>query len=193
MDDDFELLDRWQAGEVDAGSELFGKHFETLLRFFYAKAGGDVEDLVQTTLLGCVEASARFRRESSFRTFLFSVARNVLVTYYRSQSSAKQFDPLVSSIRDLGTSPSEGVARGERSGLVLAALQEVPVDYQLALELHYWEGLPPRELAVILELHPTTARTRLHRARVSLRGVLGKMDPTLDLSEAGMDALLRSP
>lgn len=193
MDDDFELLDRWHGGDAGAGSALFRRHFDTLMRFFYAKAGRDVEDLVQTTLLQCVRASARFRRECSFRTFLFAVARKVLLAHYRKASSNDKIDPLVSSVSDLRTTPSEAVARDERATLVLAALQQIPVDYQLVLELHYWEGMEPRDLAKILELHPTTARTRLHRARGALRDALARIHPQQELSEAGIEALLTSP
>lgn len=166
---DHELLDRWRKGDTEAGTTLFRRHFDALVRFFYGKVGGDVDDLVQTTLLGCIEAQPRFRRECSFRTFLFAVARNTLLSHYRAQASERAFDPGVSSLHDLGTSPSGAVARSESSTLLLLALKRLPLDFQLALELHYWEGLRAKDLAIVLGIDPTTARTRLHRGRRALR------------------------
>ena len=165
---DHDLLDRWRNGDTDAGNVLFRRHFDALVRFFFGKVGVDVEDLVQATLLGCIEAQPRFRRECSFRTFLFAVARNTLLSYIRAKN-ARSFDPCVSSLHDLGTSPSGAVARLESSTLLLAALQRLPIDFQIAIELHYWEGLRAKELAIVLGIDPTTARTRLHRGRRALR------------------------
>ena len=169
MTDDYELLAGWRAGDVEAGNALFRRHFDPLLRFFYGKVGDDAEDLVQTTLLRCVEARDRFREECTFRTFLFAVARKSLLRYYQAKATARRFDPAVSSLHDLATSPSGLVARAEDRTLLLHALQRVPLDFQLALELHYWEGLPAKDLAIVLDIDPTTARTRLFRGRQILR------------------------
>ena len=193
MEDDFQLLDRWQAGDADAGSLLFRRHFDTLMRFFYAKASGDVEDLVQNTMLQCVQATERFRREASFRTFLFAIARKTLLAYYRKSRSNSKIDPLVSSVHELATTPSEAVAREERASIVVEAMRRIPVDHQILLELHYWEGLPPAEVAKVLQLHPGTTRTRLFRARVALREMLAQLNPGRELDDAGLDALLNPP
>ena len=73
--DDFELLDAWRAGSREAGSELFERHFPGLFWFFRNKAGESAEDLVQQTFLSVVESRDRFRKDASFRTYLFTVAR----------------------------------------------------------------------------------------------------------------------
>lgn len=190
MVDDFELLERWSAGDRDAGGVLLRRHFDTLMRFFYGKVGGDIEDIVQTTLLGCIEARARFRGECSFRTFLFAIARKNLLKYYRAKSRDREVDPAVSSVWDLGTSPSSAVARRERAELLLIALQRVPIDFQLALELHYWEGLAAAEIATVLDIDPGTARTRLHRGRKALRAALDQLEPDRKASERELERLV---
>ena len=80
---DFELLDRWGAGDRAAADELIGRHFDALYKFFVSKASEAVDDLVQDTLLACMSARERFARRSSFRTFLFGTARNILFEHYR--------------------------------------------------------------------------------------------------------------
>lgn len=176
VEDDFALLDRWRGGDRVAGNLLFERHFDSLVRFFYGKAGAETEDLVQATMLGCVEAQPNFRRDCSFRTFLFAIARNKLLAHFRGRASDRLVDPLVSSVHALGTSPSEVVARGERGMLLRDALSRVPLDFQIALELRYFEGLTPKEVAEVLDIDRATARTRLHRGRTVLRGELEKLE-----------------
>ena len=124
---------------------------------------------MQRTFLGCVEARERFRGASSFRTFLFAIARNELCAYFRLRKRGDAVDFSVSSIAELGPSPSTLARQRSEREILLAALQQLPVDLQLALELHYWEGLPGPDLAVILEIPEGTVRSRLRRALEQLR------------------------
>ena len=176
MDRDRELLDQWARGDSRAGNELMRRNVDALLRFFYGKAEGHSEDLVQATLLTCVEARDRFRGEGSFRSFMFGVARNVLLRHYRNVHNRRPIDPLASSIHDLATSPSGAAIRMQQHELLRLALSHVPIDFQIALELHYFEGLSPAEIADVLEIEPPTVRTRLHRGRGHLRTALEKIE-----------------
>jgi RNA polymerase sigma factor (sigma-70 family) len=184
--DDLELLDAWQAGDEDAGEALLGKYFEPLARFFRNKVMHGAEDLVQRTLLGCLEGHTRFRRESSFRTFLFSVARNVLLEHLRTQRRAqhRHTDFSVSSLFDLDPTPSQVIAHEQEEQILLEALRRLPVDLQLALELFYWEEMTIAELAVVLQIPAGTVKSRLFRARQQLREEIER--------QARSPALLRS-
>ena len=51
-------------------------------------------------------------------------------------------------------------------------MRELPVEQQTLLELHYWEGLDATELSKIFEMLPVTIRSRLSRARESLREIM---------------------
>ena len=84
---DAELLVAWKDGDARAGDALFSRHFEALYRFFRNKIGGAVDDLVQTTFLKCADAKDRFRGASSFRTFILSIARHVLMDHLRAHPS----------------------------------------------------------------------------------------------------------
>lgn len=165
--DDFELLTAWREGDTDAGQQLFSRHFDALFRFFRNKIGDDdAADLVQTTFLACVERRDGFRAESSVRTFLFAVARRRLCSHLESkQRAGRHFDPMTTSVVDLGTTPSQALDRKQSYGVLLAALRMLPVEMQTLLELHYWETLTGPELAVVFEVAEGTVRTRLRRAK----------------------------
>src|SRR5262245_54521588 len=145
MGRDLELLARWRGGDASAGAELFELHFDGVRRFFRTKvAAEDVEDTIQRVFLACVESRDAFRGESSFRTYVFTIARHELYRYLRKRGRdaiALGLDTSVASIHVLGISPSSAAARDEQNGRVRAALQTLPVEQQTMLELRYWEDL----------------------------------------------------
>ncbi|MDD9940605.1 MAG: sigma-70 family RNA polymerase sigma factor [Myxococcales bacterium] len=181
MGTDEVLLERWVAGETRAGEELVERHFQAIWRFFRSKVRDDVDDLVQQVFLGCVESRERFRAASSFRTYLFGVARHKLYRYLREQRKNAQIDFGVTSLPGLGTSPTGAVERDDRRRLILEALQRLPVSQQLVIELTYWEGLSGPEVAEVMAAPIDTVYTWLRRGKANLRShlqaaKLGDMD-----------------
>jgi RNA polymerase sigma factor (sigma-70 family) len=167
--DDAELLEAWRAGDTAAGRALFERHIGMLSRFFRNKAGDETEELIQRTFLACVESRDRLRDAAAFRTYLLRVARNKLYKHYAAVRPAVELDAMSVSIADLQPSPSVVIAQRQRDRVLLEALRRLPLELQLALELHYWEGMSTAELAELLELPQGTVKTRLMRARTQLR------------------------
>lgn len=173
---DAECLRAWASGDRKAGELLFERHFEAVARFFRNKTDRDHDDLIQATFLGCVESATRFREEASFRTYLFGIARNVLSKYYRSKRRERaRLDFGSVSAADLGASPSAWIEQGEHARTMLHALRSIPLDAQIALELHYWEGLTGQQIAEVLDIPLGTAKTRLRRARQLLERELARL------------------
>lgn len=174
MDDpDLELLARWRAGDRAAGQALFERHFESLYRFFRNKCEADCDELVQATLLACLDGKERFRGDARFRTFLFGIARHKLYHHFRDRKRDGALDFSVTSVADLVTTPGTVLARDQAHRALLAALRQLPVEQQTLLELHYWEEMDTIELAAVFEVPAATIRTWLFRARGKLRELLG--------------------
>ncbi len=192
---DQELLALWRQGDAQAAEALFERHFDGLYRFFRNKAGTAVDDLVQRTLLGAYEASDRFRGDSSFRTFLFAIARNQLLVHLAKLRGVERIEPERDSVADSAPSPSSVVHRRREQAIVLQALRRLPVDHQILLELFYWEEHSGAELARILEVPEGTVRTRLRRARQLLADEVTSMQasagPALSASD-DLDAWAKS-
>jgi RNA polymerase sigma-70 factor (ECF subfamily) len=148
-----ELLDAWRAGDGAAGSALLADQFDRLYRFFGSKAPAqDVGELIQRTLLACVENRDAFQKRSSFSTYVFAIARSVLVAFYRARARAEAIEPERTSIADLMPSPSSVLGRQEEQRLLLGALRRLSIDHQILIELHYWESLTGPELAAVFEV-----------------------------------------
>ena len=172
-DPDLGLLARWREGDRAAGQALFERHFESLYRFFRNKCERDCDELVQSTLLACLDAKQPFRGDARFRTYLFGIARNKLYHYFRDRKRDGGLDLSITSVADLITTPGTVLARDQAHRALLAALRELPVEQQTLLELHYWEELDTVELAAVFEVPAATIRTWLFRARGKLRELLG--------------------
>lgn len=189
MDDDLALLERWRSGEAAAGRDLFRRHFDAVYRFFEHKVGGDADDLTQRTFTACVAARERFRGQSTFRTYLFAIARNELYTYLRRLPKGERVDFEETSIAELVTSLTSRIGRARELEVLRAALRELPAELQLLLELHYWHELDAAALSEVFEVPAGTIRVRLLRARRALRERMEGMARDLDASaRAALDA-----
>jgi RNA polymerase sigma-70 factor (ECF subfamily) len=173
---DFELLSAWRDGEREAGDALVERYFDPICRFFRSKVGPnltEVEDLIQRTFLDCAESVDRIEA-SSFKAYLFAVARNRLYDHLRRTHRRPIAELSATSIADLGTTPSQAVARNQEQALVIEALKTLPLDFQITLELKYWEQLSDPEIAEVLGVAPNTVRSRLARGRNLLKEALGE-------------------
>lgn len=193
---DFELLEAWRAGDRDAGSELFERHFESLRRFFRSKVSDGIEDLIQRTFLACLESKSPLRDPSKFRVYLFTIAKHELYRYLRTLQRARDADDIgMSAVEDIGPSPSKIVAQRKEHEVLLAALRRIPLDFQIVLELFYWEEMTSKELAEVLELPVGTVKSRIRRAKEALEVALRRLSLSPDLLEsttANLDEWARS-
>jgi RNA polymerase sigma factor (sigma-70 family) len=179
---DRELLEAWRGGDQAAGNALFEAHFDELYRFFRNKVSEGVDDLIQQTFLACVSSRDRFRGDASFRTYLFTIARHELYAHWRDAPRKDGHTDIGEcSVADLASSPSRVLARRREQKLLLAALRAIPLDLQIALELHYWEQMDGPELAAVLEIPEGTVRSRLRRGREALEAQMAALagDPEL--------------
>jgi RNA polymerase sigma-70 factor (ECF subfamily) len=182
--DDDALLQAWGEGDKSAAAELIERHSDELYRFFRGKVEVDeAEDLMQQTLLACLEQRAKREKIHSFRSFMFAVARRRLIDRLRRRGGAS-IDPTQVTIAALTQSPASKLARRQQERWVLEALRRIPIDSQIVLELYYWESLPGPELAAVLDIPEGTARGRIRKAKKLLGEELAQIaDNPADLEE----------
>ncbi len=169
-DPDLQLLAQWRDGQSSAGETLFLRHFDALKRFFRNKVSSGMEDLMQKTFLVCVENKEQVRGDSTFRSYLFGVAHNVLRNHLRGKR--RKDDPVdfgTVSAAALDPTPSVYVAGRQEQQTILLALRQIPLMYQVVLELYYWEQMERNEIAATLDIPPGTAASRLRRGRALLK------------------------
>lgn len=173
-DDDATLLQAWRAGDRAAGQALFERYYPAVARFFLNKAGDASPELIQQTFLGCVEGLAGFRGEGSFRSWLFSIAYRRLCKHYETRAGDRE-DLGSVSVEALDPTASRVIGEREEQGLLLRALRSVPLELQVVLELHYWEGCQVVEIAAVVGVPEGTVKSRLRRGRERLREAIERL------------------
>lgn len=171
---DVDLVQLWAEGDRTAGNELVSRYFADLRTFLVNSVPDqDCADVLQEVFARVVAATERFANQSSFRTYLYAIARNTVADYFRKKYADKHFDPATSSVEDIsGINPSTAVAQLQQCRRLNACLRQLCIDDRELLELFYWHDLQGPELAEVFAVPTPTIRTRLHRARKRLEVLL---------------------
>ncbi len=193
MPTDEDLLARWSEGDRLAGNDLFRRHYDRLRRFFEGKAHDDADELIQSTFFALVRYREQLAGASSFRAYLFTVAKNELYRTLRRRYKNADVDFAVTSLCDLQTTAGSKMVRAREKQVLLEALRSLPLDQQVLIELHYWEGITTDGLAPMFGVAPATIRTRLFRARKRLRTQMDAFEGriTEGLDEAALERWAR--
>ncbi len=191
MSKEFELLERWRSGDKRAGDELVTKYYRQIRRFFANSVSDDeFQDLTNETFRRLMTTGSKIEGSSTFRTFLYRIARNTLFDHLRKRyrDDARGFDPMTHTIEDVqAVTPSRAVAQLQQHQRLVACLRALPTETKLLLENYYWNGFKADELAEIHEISPVTVRTRIHAAKRRLAQCLGKDAPVAKVDLGGND------
>ncbi len=191
-EDDLALLHRWREGDDAAGETLVQRYYPSVRRFFGNKVSDGIDDLVQATFLSVLHAKERFREGSKVRTYVLGIARIELLRFLRKRHRGdRAMKTLESSVEELMHTPGSLIARRREQRLLLRALRQLPLEQQMAVELHYWEHLPLSEIAEILDVAEGTIKSRLGRARQALRERIQRMEKDPQLARTTIDQLDR--
>lgn len=180
-DEDLATLMAWRAGDRSAGVRLVRRHFRRVSAFFRAKVASpeDAAELVSETFVGFTRAKDDFRGETSFRHYVYTIALNVLRHYIR--KSLKRHHETVDfatfCVKDMAPSSMSSIlARHRESQLMVLALQRIPLDFQVCLELSILEGLTGSEISQLLSVPEGTVRSRLRIGKAKLREQLAELE-----------------
>src|SRR3954470_2680357 len=84
--EDLELIAKWKSGDQRAAARLVERHSAALARFAVSSgARSEVEELVQDTFVRAFNSLDGFRGDSSFRTWLFTIERRLLLDRRRAE------------------------------------------------------------------------------------------------------------
>lgn len=180
---DRELAERAKKGDQSAFEQLVrdnqNKVYSLALRFT-----GDQEeaaDLAQEALIKAWQGLGGFQGESSFSTWVYRLTANVCIDYLRKKTRREAVEAAVSlddirSVRaepaDWGQDPQRRLERSERGRALAQGLARLPDWQRQVLTLRELSGLSYKEIGEKLNLDLGTVKSRIARARLSLRKIL---------------------
>jgi RNA polymerase sigma-70 factor (ECF subfamily) len=165
---EIDLLYAWRGGDRRAGDELMRAYYPRVFGFFRMRVPDAAEDLTQKTFLACTEGRDRVFA-SSFRAYVFGAAHKLLFKHLQATERQRQLATFKAPPPQSVLTPSGLVSLRQEHWLLLRALERLTLDMQVAIGLHYVEGLRAREVAEALEVPVSTITTRLARARAALQ------------------------
>ena len=184
---DRELMVAYSEGEDQALAELYDRYERALVNYFFKMCYDRnlAEDLTHDTFVKIMRHRLKYQPKAAFRTFLYTVARNLWIDAYRSRKAAprtvsteKQITEDGGTLLDLLPSVEEGVIKrlsdAEAARCVREALEDLPEGQRAVFVMAEFQGLKYREIADILDVPEGTVKSRMHAAVKRLRGTLGR-------------------
>ena len=170
---DAELIARWKSGDQGAATQLVERHAPALARFAVScGVREDIEELVQDTFVRAFASLDGFRGDSSFRTWLFTIERRLMMD--RRRAEKRQPPGFEIGEEDVTTKYDalDEVMAGEVESQVRAATDRLTPTQREVFMLRVMEGLSYKEIATTVGTTEGAARVHYHNALRMMKEVL---------------------
>lgn len=180
--DEIDLVRRAVARDQSAIRAIITDHNRRLFRVARAvvRDDGDAEDVLQEAYLKAFASLASFRHDATLSTWLTRIVLNEALQRVR-RTALRPTVPLdiLPTSADVipfpsaaSLDPERSMAQREFCRLVEIYIDKLPEDFRTVLMLRAVEGLSIEETAALLDIEPSTVKTRLHRARNILKAAV---------------------
>ncbi|MCC6446484.1 MAG: sigma-70 family RNA polymerase sigma factor [Armatimonadetes bacterium] len=178
---DRSLIDRCKRGDLGAFDQLFRRYTRQVYNYAFRMIPNydDANDIAQEAFLRAYNSIKSFRGESNFSTWLFRIVYNVSLDEIKRRKNRSYLsldeqlesdeEGLTRQVESQLPTPQEIIEKRERDRIIQEAIAVLP-DYQKAMiVLYHMEGFSYEEIAEIVGLPIGTVKSRLNRARESLK------------------------
>jgi RNA polymerase sigma-70 factor (ECF subfamily) len=170
---DLDLIARWMAGDQRAATLLVERHAGAVARFAASVgARGDVEEIVQDTFVRAFASLDSFRGESPLRTWLFTIARRLLLDRRRSERRRGEQVPVQDSDVTTEFDPLDSVVADETQRRMREAVARLTPTQKEVFTLRVSEGLSYKEIADAVGSTEGAARVHYHNAMRAIKEFL---------------------
>ncbi|MDR1603351.1 MAG: sigma-70 family RNA polymerase sigma factor [Gracilibacteraceae bacterium] len=175
MDDEQRLIRRVQrSGDRAAADALVRIYYDEIFGYVRKQtpSENDALDVTQDTFIGVLRTIGRYDpKAASFRTWLYKVASNKLVDYYRSRARVSLSEPLLLDEAEPidETDFTRRIQDGDFADRVCAFVGTLPPDTQRIFRLHIWGGQTFAGIASALEMPEGSVKSRYYRLINTLR------------------------
>ena len=178
--EDTELVERARHGDEDAYAALVTRYQALAARTAYVITGSDAdaEEAAQEGFVKAFYALDRFRAGAPFRPWLLRIVANEAINRRKAAGRRPTVDLSVALDRpspDTALSPEGAALASERRDGVLGALRKMRQEDRLVIAYRYFFDLSEVEMADALGVARGTVKSRLSRALVRLRALMGEV------------------
>jgi RNA polymerase sigma-70 factor, ECF subfamily len=168
--DDAALIARWRGGEEHAATALVERHAQGIARFVVSLGERDeVEEVVQDTFVRAFGSLDSFRGESTFRTWLLTIARNLVRDRQRGRKRARLHVEIQDDAIATSSDALEGAVAAETEARLRQAVEELSPLQRSVFTLRVTEGMSYKEIAIAVGSTEGAARVHYHNAMRAIR------------------------
>jgi RNA polymerase sigma-70 factor, ECF subfamily len=170
---DLDLIARWKAGDQRAATLLVERHAAALARFASSVgARGDVQEVVQDTFVRAFGSIDSFRGESSLRTWLFTIARRLLLDRRRADRRRGEQVEVQDSDATTDYDALDDVVAEETQLRLRSAMERLTPTQREVFSLRVGEGMSYKEIADSVGTTEGAARVHYHNAMRAIKEFL---------------------
>ena len=158
-------------GNLDKLGLLFEKYHRQLYNFFRKQVADPLlcEDFVQEVFLRMLKYRHTYRGESKFTTWMYSIAHNARIDYFRKAKNRQDFSGEIEQLVSTHPNPEELSERSSRHEVLYRALHSLSADKREVLILSRFQNLKYEEISQILGCAVGTVKARVFHAMRDLK------------------------
>ena len=176
-----ELVRKSQLGNKAAFEQLVIRHQDLVFSLAYKLTGNRemANDVAQEAFIRAWKAIEKFRGDSTFSTWIYRITVNTAWTLRKKAKKHNTlniddtYEPIVI---DEKKDPELVAINSDLSSVLINALDKIPIEQRIIVELKNIEGRSHKEIADYLDISVTAAKVRLHRAHQKLRQILEEVE-----------------
>ena len=176
-----ELVRKSQFGDKAAFEQLVIRHQDRVFSLAYKLTGNRemANDVAQEAFIRAWKAIEKFRGDSTFSTWIYRITVNTAWTLRKKAKKHNTlniddtYEPIVI---DEKKDPELVAINSDLSSVLINALDKIPIEQRIIVELKNIEGRSHKEIADYLDISVTAAKVRLHRAHQKLRQILEEVE-----------------
>jgi RNA polymerase sigma-70 factor (ECF subfamily) len=170
---DADLIARWKNGDERAATELVERHAAALARFAVSSGErAEIDELVQDTFVRAFASIDTFRGESSFRTWLFTIERRLLIDRRRAEKRRRDRTEIQEDDAATEYDALDGVVADETQRRLERAVERLSPTQREVFALRVGEGLSYKEIADAVGTTEGAARVHYHNAMRAVKEFL---------------------
>ncbi len=169
--DETELIEAARKDLLQFGG-LYKRYVTPVFRYLYSRTGNvhAAEDITAQTFLVALETFDRFRGDGHFSSWLFGIARNKAVDYFRQQKPTSIVEDAADATEN--TDPLIAAIRSEEARIVAKVIRSLPEEEQELLRLRFLAEMSFREIAHLMQRSEEAVKKTTYRLLARLKSQL---------------------
>ncbi len=168
MQDDLDVIRKFQQGEESAFNELVRKYQKQIYLIIWRMVGihEEAEDLSQEVFIKAYHGLHGFRGDASFLTWIYRIAVNLTLKHLRKKKLRQilSLENIGLTISSRNPTPEQILETRETEERLIQAIERLPKRQKLVFNLRYFHKLPHAEIATILNRDVGTIKANYHQA-----------------------------